>query len=396
MQVLDPPILSALMIFSTLLMVVGLRLAGRLADSSPALRSWNLGASLWAVGVLLLAFREAMPEVLAIVAGNTCVIVGLVRIHIGLRQGNQLPVGTRWDRWLAAPLALVFGCFTLVEPMPALRVSIFSTIVCATGLSSSLLMLGMARKREGVERRLLGFLGLTFLIFALFYAVRAALGHAALLGALPPQRSELVIRLTYLSAIMLNLALMFGLGQWVTWRAVHERKQAERRAAQLAQAVEHCAEAIVITELDGEISYVNGAFVRSSGYSHGELIGGNSRILKSGRTPDATYRSMWQTISQGRSWQGEFVNRRKDGSEFVELASVAPILDEAGRIMQYVAVKDDITDRKAADERLAQNEARLRAIFDGARDGILMADAETRTFVDANPMACTMLGYERR
>ncbi|MBK6852382.1 MAG: PAS domain S-box protein [Burkholderiales bacterium] len=395
MQLLDPRILGALMIFSTALMLVGLRLVGRLAEPSAALRSWNLGAGLWAVGLMLLAAREAMPEFVAIVAGNVCVIAGLIRIHIGLRASSQLPVGGPWDLWVAGPLALAFTYLTLVEPLPALRVTIFSLLVCSVGLAMCGVMFRVAGQRDGAERRLTVFLGVVFLLFALFYGVRGLLALVALLDGRPALRNEVVLTLTYLSAIMLNMALMFGLGHWVTWRAVHERRQAEHRAAQLAQAVEHCAEAIEITNLEGEISYVNSAFARSSGYARDELIGRHSRILKSGKTSQETYRAMWEALGRGESWQGEFVNRRRDGSEYVELASVAPIRDEAGRVVQYVAVKDDITARKAADEKLAQNEARLRAIFDGARDAIIMADAESRTFVDANPTACAMLGYTR-
>ncbi len=395
MPLLDPRTLGALMIFSTALMLVGLRLAGRLAEPSAALRSWNLGAGLWAVGLMLLAAREAMPDVVAIVVGNVCVVAGLIRIHIGLRASSQLPVGVPWDLWVAGPLALAFTYLTLVEPLPALRMTIFSALVCAIGLAMCGVMFRVARQRDGAERHLSIFLCAVFMLFALFYGVRGLLALAVLLDGGRELRNEVVLVLSYLSAIMLNMALMFGLGHWVTWRAVHERRQAEHRAAQLAQAVEHCAEAIVITNLEGEISYVNSAFARSSGYALDELIGRHSRILKSGKTSQEVYRAMWDALGRGESWQGEFVNRRKDGSDYVELASVAPILDEAGRVVQYVAVKDDITARKAADEKLAQNEARLRAIFDGARDGILMADARTRTFVDANPTACAMFGYTR-
>ncbi|MEY2687041.1 MAG: hypothetical protein RL375_1239 [Pseudomonadota bacterium] len=395
MSFLDVPILSALMAFSTVLMVVGLRLAGRFAEPSPHLRAWNTGAGLWAAGVLVLALRTPGLAPLAVVLGNVLVIGGLVWIYFGLRLACHLARGIRWDLWLVLPMTLTFGYFALVEPVPALRVTIFSVLVCTIAMASARLLLQVAARRGGPERRVLNFLGVAFLCFAALYAVRGAFAMATLLGQVAPQRNEQVVRLSYLSAIVLNLSLMFGLGQWVTWRAVHERRQAERRAAQLAQAVEHCAEAIVITGLDGKIVYVNSAFAGNSGYTRDEVVGRDSRLLKSGRTPASTYRSMWETLAQGRAWQGEFINRRKDGSEFVELASVAPILDESGRVAQYVAVKDDITARKAADERLAQNEARLRAIFDGARDAILMADPDSRTFVDANPAACAMFGYER-
>ncbi|MDP1605292.1 MAG: PAS domain S-box protein [Rhodocyclaceae bacterium] len=129
------------------------------------------------------------------------------------------------------------------------------------------------------------------------------------------------------------------------------RDQSAERAAdlalrKLAQAVEQSSESIVITGLDGTIEYVNAAFTQVSGYTAEELLGQNPRTLQSGQTPPDTYLAMWAALTQGQPWQGELINRKKDGSEYVEFAVITPIRQDDGRVSHYVAVKEDITEKK--------------------------------------------------
>ena len=120
----------------------------------------------------------------------------------------------------------------------------------------------------------------------------------------------------------------------------------------LSTAVEQSANSVVITDVNGIIEYVNPKFTAVSGYSREEAIGRNSRILKSDKQPDGYYADLWQTITSGREWQGEFCNKTRDGRQFWELASIAPIRDESGVITNYVAIKEDITARKIHEEQL--------------------------------------------
>jgi PAS domain S-box-containing protein len=131
-----------------------------------------------------------------------------------------------------------------------------------------------------------------------------------------------------------------------TVRDITERKADEEQICKLAQAVEQSPESIAITNLGAEIEYVNEAFVRTTGYSREELMGQNQRILQSGLTPRATYVALWEALTHGRIWKGEFINRRKDDSIYVEFATLAPIRQADGRISHYVAVKEDITEKK--------------------------------------------------
>ena len=126
----------------------------------------------------------------------------------------------------------------------------------------------------------------------------------------------------------------------------------KQRLTQLSQALEQSPESVVITNLDAEIEYVNDAFVRATGYERDEVIGQNPRILNSGKTPNSTYEEMWAALMAGRAWKGEFVNRRQDGSEYVEFATVSPVTAPDGRVTHFVAVKEDITEKKRVAEEL--------------------------------------------
>ncbi|MDP3511509.1 MAG: PAS domain S-box protein, partial [Sulfuritalea sp.] len=129
-------------------------------------------------------------------------------------------------------------------------------------------------------------------------------------------------------------------------RDTTERRAIEDQLRKLALAVEQSPESIVITDTDACIEYVNDSFVQATGYSREEVIGRNPRFLHSGKTPPETYQAMWAELSEGRPWKGEFHNRRKDGSEYVEFAIITPLRQPDGAITHYVAVKEDITEKK--------------------------------------------------
>ncbi|MCM2309733.1 MAG: PAS domain S-box protein, partial [Sulfuritalea sp.] len=129
-------------------------------------------------------------------------------------------------------------------------------------------------------------------------------------------------------------------------RDTTERRAIEDQLRKLALAVEQSPESIVITNIDACIEYVNDSFIQATGYSREEVLGRNPRMLHSGRTTAETYREMWAELSEGRPWKGEFHNRRKDGSEYVEFAIITPLRQPDGAITHYVAVKEDITEKK--------------------------------------------------
>ena len=131
-------------------------------------------------------------------------------------------------------------------------------------------------------------------------------------------------------------------------------KRAAESQARLAMAVEQAAETIVITEPDGTIVYVNPAFEKITGYSRAEAVGRNPRILKSGKHDAAFYRQMWATLTAGRVWIGHIINQRKDGMLYEEDATISPVHDAAGKLVNYVAAKRDVTNEAALENQLRQ------------------------------------------
>jgi len=137
---------------------------------------------------------------------------------------------------------------------------------------------------------------------------------------------------------------------------VTDRKRAEEERERLMTAIEQAGEIIVTTDPEGTIQYVNPAFERITGYTKEEAVGQNPRILKSGKQDKAFYQDLWGTITSGRTWKGRMVNKRKDGTLYTEEATLSPVCDVSGRIINYVAVKRDITEhlRLAAEFLQAQ------------------------------------------
>ncbi len=131
---------------------------------------------------------------------------------------------------------------------------------------------------------------------------------------------------------------------------VTERIQTQKKLLLLSRAVENSPATVVITDPEGTIEYVNKKFTAVTGYSLEEAIGQNPRILKSGRQPKEFYKQLWETILAGNEWHGEMYNKKKDGEIFLEQVSISPIRDEHGAISNFVAVKEDITDKRKSEE----------------------------------------------
>lgn len=174
-----------------------------------------------------------------------------------------------------------------------------------------------------------------------------------------------------------------------------EQRQAQERFHQLSLAVEQSPVSIIITNARGNIEYVNPKFIQLTGYSLDEVIGKNPRILKSGETPRERYEELWKTIRSGREWHGEFHNKKKNGELYWERASISPVKNDRGDITHFLAVKEDITARRAAEDSLLESEARYRALFDHNPNPMWIYDVETLQIVSVNEMAIRHCGYTR-
>ena len=137
-------------------------------------------------------------------------------------------------------------------------------------------------------------------------------------------------------------------------RDITTRKKNEALLRKLSQAVEQNPNAILITDLDGSIEYVNAAFCEMTGYSVDEVIGKNPRILKSDKTPKGSHIDLWAHLTQGKEWRGEFINLRKDGKEFIVRTMIAPVRDASGQVTNYLTIQENITEKKQTEARIQQ------------------------------------------
>ncbi|MDA3926806.1 MAG: PAS domain S-box protein [Kiritimatiellae bacterium] len=140
-----------------------------------------------------------------------------------------------------------------------------------------------------------------------------------------------------------------------TIQDVTERKQTEAAKERFLMAISQVAETIVITDADGTIQYVNPAFERVNGYTREEAIGQNPRIFQSGQHDAAFYQKLWNTLLRGEVWSGRMVNKKKDGSLYTEEATISPVKDAAGKTVNYVAVKRDVTEELKLEEQIRQS-----------------------------------------
>jgi len=139
-----------------------------------------------------------------------------------------------------------------------------------------------------------------------------------------------------------------------TGRDITQRATSEARLRKLSRAIEQSPASVIITDLNGNVEYVNPKFEDLTGYTLAEIRGKNPRILQSGETPETLYQELWQTILSGQTWNGELKNRKKDGSFYFESVSISPVRDERGEIRHFVAVKEDVTEKKRLEAQLHQ------------------------------------------
>jgi two-component system, cell cycle sensor histidine kinase and response regulator CckA len=175
-------------------------------------------------------------------------------------------------------------------------------------------------------------------------------------------------------------------------RSVQDKLEAELRI--WSRTVEQSPISIVITNVRGEIEYVNSKFSQTSGYSLSELIGRNPKILKSGTVPDATYKQLWDSISVGVEWKGELLNRKKNGDLYWEFVTISPLRDASGQITHFLGIKEDITKRKRIDEALRISEENLRVIFNSVNDAIFIHELNG-TVIDVNEKGLRMFGVTK-
>ncbi len=174
---------------------------------------------------------------------------------------------------------------------------------------------------------------------------------------------------------------------------ITERKQAEKELQKLSNAVEHSSSAVIITDIEGNIEYVNSKFIEVTGYHRDEVIGKNPRILKYDKTPDAFFVDMWNTITSGNEWKGEFYNKKKDDSLYWGSATISGVKDLKGDITNYICIQDDVTERKQAEEALRKSETKLASIFNTSPESTVISQQEDGLILLINPAFTKLTKY---
>jgi len=180
-------------------------------------------------------------------------------------------------------------------------------------------------------------------------------------------------------------------GRIWTFRDITERKRNEDALRQLSVAVEQSPVSVLITDLDGNITYVNRRFTECTGYSGEEVIGRNPRLLKSDHTSPNEYRDLWQALTRGEEWRGELCNKKKNGDLYWESAVIRPIRNSAGETSHFLAVKEDITGRRQAEKDLRLTKFSV----ENASDSVFWIDPQAHILY-ANEAACRTLGRSRQ
>jgi PAS domain S-box-containing protein len=208
--------------------------------------------------------------------------------------------------------------------------------------------------------------------------------------------------INYLTFYIMSVMLTFGFVLMCNDRYINERDQKEFEKQQadtklwiLSKAIEQSPVTTIITDINGKIEFVNPMFTETTGYTAQEAIGKNSRILKT-EYSTVDYKKLWDTILAGKNWHGVFQNKKKNGELILESTVISPVKDKDGTITHFLAVKEDITERKKSEFELKRSNERFLKIFDNNPIGMIMTNIETGKFQNVNQRFLMDLGYTKQ
>ncbi len=302
---------------------------------------WAAGMSCVAVASVLISGRGTISDFISLVVANSFYVIGFLLILRGIRIFTGRPPLLFFDFALPPIAVTLFYYFNYVDPNLNIRIAVLSAaffMICFA------IVLTLIRDKNAPWRSA-GFAVAT--IYGLFGISHGARGVIALL--FPFEHSFMYPSFSS-SLVFLGGIFILGGSAITLILLTHAALESELRI--LTLAVNQSAASIIITDTSGSIEYVNPAFTQKTGYSPEEVIGNNPRILSSGATKPEEYATLWKALSVGDTWRGEFHNRKKNGELFWEIASIAPVKHKNGTINHYVAVKEDITAQKNAEERI--------------------------------------------
>jgi diguanylate cyclase (GGDEF)-like protein/PAS domain S-box-containing protein len=329
-------------------------------------RSRFAGLAFWLVSFTtsplsmgLIFLRGVIPDWLSIViGGNALPLGGAILMYVGLERFVGRRSSPGYHLALLAISMSIHAYFTFVHlNLPARNINI-SLALCIVHAQTVWLMLrGVQPEIRPITRRI----GIVYSVFVLVHLARI------ITNIFKPSGNNFLTESSTLDAFLLfSYQILFFAAVFVLFLAINHRlflalqtqqRQVEAQNLELRKlwlAIEKSGNAVVITNKRGEIEYANPSFEKSSGYPLREIIGKTPRVLKSGEQSAEVYQNVWQTITSGQIWRGEFHNRHKDGTFYWEDTTIAPVQDGAGQVTSYIAIKIDITERKQMETKLEQ------------------------------------------
>ena len=175
---------------------------------------------------------------------------------------------------------------------------------------------------------------------------------------------------------------------------ITERENALEKLKKLSRAINQSPVSVVITDRDGYIDYVNPMFSQVTGYSLEELLGKKTSIIKSDQTPRKTYSELWMTISGGKTWRGELLNKRKNGELYWDEVVISPLKNSDGLIINYIGVQVDITGKKKAEESILKSENEFRSVWENSADGMRLCSADGK-IIRVNEAFCRLFSGKK-
>ncbi len=173
-----------------------------------------------------------------------------------------------------------------------------------------------------------------------------------------------------------------------------EQQESEYKINVLSKAIEQSSFIVVITDKNNNIQFANRKFYHLYKYSMDEVIGKNPKILKSNYHDEKFYKEMWRSLSAGKEWSGEILNRDKDGNNHWVSSIISPLIGSDGRLENYIAIQEDITEKKRMQEKIEVSEKQLRTTWEYSVDGMRLTD-ENGIIVEVNPALCSLFGVSR-
>jgi PAS domain S-box-containing protein len=315
--------------------------------------------------LLLVVLRGTVPDFLSIVVSNTLAIAGTILLYAGLERFVGKRTAQSHNYLFLAVFIIIHTYFAFVQPSLLIRtinVSVGIIFLCS---QCAWLLIYRADADMRPSTREVGYIFLAFCFFSFL--------RIFLVLVMDPGNDFFQSGLSEALAILINqilfMILTFGLLLMVNRRLILDlerdliqRKRVEEELRRLSRVVEQSQMSVMITDTSGAIEYVNPKFCEMTGYSLEEVCGQNPRILRAVGASSEVYRELWDTITAGRKWHGEFHNQKKNGELFWESTIISPIMNEQGMITHFVAVKEDITEQKQKDEILRHRTNVLAAL----------------------------------